>query len=279
MNRRAPQSEAQDQMATLSKGTILRPAGNREEVRDLTKQRSHIEQTSHELAWLIEYRSRLLARLAHELRNPLTSILGFAEILLNYEELTEAQTDFCQKIQNAALQIEANLSLLSDLARLETGPPQLVIEEFSLADALRETCLVLSRQAQKQNALLHWRVDHDIPPIVSDRGKLRQVLYNLIAHAISRSPDGASVKASAEKRGDEFHLTVEDEGETPAVSLPILFTGERFLSNDVETAELGLAIAGQLIESLGAKLSFSSGKPNGLTAVLQVPAHPPPWLA
>jgi len=267
MNQRARKSEAR---------LDVRPDTGPVAVMDLPEKKKPLPQDKVELERLIDYRSRLLARLAHELRNPLTSILGFAEILLNYEKLTEAQADFCQKIQNSAFQIEDGLILLGDLARLEAGRPSLSIEEFHLADALRETCAVLARQAQKQNASLDWRTDDNLPAIISDRSKLRQVLYNCIGYAISRSPDGAKVNASAEKHGNDFVLTIEDEGEPLPTSSSMFATKEVLSSNQsIATADLGLAIARQLTDLLGAKLSFARREPHGLAVSLQIPARPP----
>src|SRR5262249_23743453 len=148
---------------------------------------------NNDLRSLIEYRSRLLSRLTHELRNPLTSILGFTEILLNYERLSAAQRDFCQKIQTSAVQIENNLRLLSDLAHFEAGNLSLSIEEFALVGALQQTCAVLDRQAAKKNVSISWQAGAGMPPIVSDRSKVRQLFFNLIGNAINRSPIGAAV--------------------------------------------------------------------------------------
>ena len=69
-----------------------------------------------------ERRSASLAHLAHELRTPLTSILGFAEILLSQEQLTDAQRNFCERIQNSAHQLQSSLNQLAELSRLEIGP-------------------------------------------------------------------------------------------------------------------------------------------------------------
>lgn len=71
---------------------------------------------------LAERRSASLAHLAHELRTPLTSILGFAEILLSQEQLTDAQRNFCERIQNSARQLQSTLNQLADLSRMGIGP-------------------------------------------------------------------------------------------------------------------------------------------------------------
>src|SRR6266576_614218 len=63
-----------------------------------------------ELRLTSQYRSLFLSRLAHELRTPLTSILGFSEILLSQEKLTDAQRNFCERIQSSAQQLQRNLS-------------------------------------------------------------------------------------------------------------------------------------------------------------------------
>ena len=108
--------------------------------------------------------------------------------------------------------------------------------------------------------------------IVSDRGKLRQVLYNFLAYAITRSP-GALVVVSAEKDPDGFLLKIEDEGEAPADSTAFV---ELDSSNRrAGSSELGLAIARQNIDLLGASLSFQNREPRGLQVVIQLPNSPP----
>src|SRR5438445_12531054 len=67
------------------------------------------------LRQLAEYRSVAISRVAHELRTPLTSILGFTELMLNQEQLNDAQRNFCERIQNSAMQLQPSMPQLSDL--------------------------------------------------------------------------------------------------------------------------------------------------------------------
>jgi signal transduction histidine kinase len=239
---------------------------------DLRGQRLALEEQNHKLQQAAEYRSAFLARLSHELRTPLTSILGFSEILLTQEDLTEAQRGFCERIQNSARQLQASLSQLSDLSRLEAGRSELQREEFSLEDLLQEACLGLTRQAQKQNAELCWRAGPALPMIISDRAKLRQVVYNFLAYAITRSP-GALVIASAEKGPAGFVLKIEDEGQMPADSTA--FVEFDPLNRLAGSSELGLAIARQNVDLLGATLSFQNRQPRGLEVTIQLPGIAP----
>src|SRR6266404_5490353 len=238
---------------------------------DLQRQNVALEERNRKLQQVAEYRSAFLARLSHELRTPLTSILGFSEILLIQEDLTEAQRGFCERIQTSARQLQASLNQLSDLSRLEAGRSELQREEFSLEDLLQEACLGLTRQAQKQNAELRWWVGTALPMIISDRAKLRQVVYNLLAYAITRSP-GALVIASAERDPDGFLLKIEDEGQTPADSTAFLELDP--LNRRAGSSELGLAIARQNIDLLGARLSFQNREPRGLQVMIQLPSAP-----
>jgi len=231
-----------------------------------------LEEENQKLKQMAEYRSAFLARLAHELRTPLTSILGFSEILLGQEVLTEAQRGFCERIQNSAQQLQGSLNQLSDLSRLEAGQSDLQPEEFSLDDLLRDSCAGVARQAQKQNAELRWQTAPDLPMIVSDRGKLRQVLYNFLAYAITRSPD-ALVVVTAERDALGFVLKIEDEGEAPADSTAFV---ELDSSNRrAGTSELGLAIARHNIDLLGATLSFQNRQPRGLQFAIHLPPRHP----
>ncbi|HJZ80621.1 MAG TPA: histidine kinase dimerization/phospho-acceptor domain-containing protein [Pyrinomonadaceae bacterium] len=80
---------------------------------------AELEQQNRQLRELAERRSAALSHLAHELRTPLTSILGFAEILLSQEKLTDAQRNFCQRIQSSAHQLQNTLSAMTELSRAE----------------------------------------------------------------------------------------------------------------------------------------------------------------
>jgi signal transduction histidine kinase len=239
---------------------------------DLKERIVMLEEQNRKLQRVAEYRSAFLARLSHELRTPLTSILGFSEILLIQEDLTETQRGFCERIQNSARQLQTSLNQLSDLSRLEAGRSEIQREEFSLEDLLHETCLALTRQAQKQNAELRWQVGTALPMIISDRAKLRQVVYNFLAYAITRSP-GAGVVASAEEGPAGFLLKIEDEGQMPADSTAFVELDP--LNLRAGSSELGLAIARQNIDLLGAALSFRNRQPRGLEVVIELPSVAP----
>jgi len=239
---------------------------------DLKRQNAALEKENRELRHFIQYRSSFLTRLAHELRTPLTSILGFAEILLSQEKLTELQRNFCERIQNSALQLQSNLNQLADLSRLDAGRSELVIQEFSLDELLREVCAVVERQFHKQEVELRRRAAPGLPLISCDREKLRQVIYHLLSHAISRSPRDSFVKARIDRNARGFLLKIEDEGEPLAEPEGIGTLDPE--SRLPDSSQLGVAIARRNIELLGAKLSARNRQPHGLEVKIQLPPCP-----
>jgi signal transduction histidine kinase len=257
-SKRAPRSAEQD---------------DNNSVESLERRNAALEEENRKLQLLAEYRSVFFARLAHELRTPLTSILGFSEIMLSQETLSEAQRGFCERIQNSAQQLHASLNQLADLSRLEAGRSELYHEEFALDDLLRESCAAVAQQAQNQKTRVRFENAPGLALFISDRGKLRQVLYNFLSFAIARSPDGAEVLVKAEKNARGFLLKIEDEGEPLADGAA---SAEPDLSNQRSgNSELGLAIARHNIDLLGASLSFHNREPRGLLVAVQLPANPP----
>lgn len=236
-----------------------------------------LEDANRELRHVGHYRSLFLARMSHELRTPLTSMLGFAEILIDHERLTEAQRHYCGKIQSSGVQLQASLNQLVDLSRLEAGQSELFLHEFSLREALRESCGAVSRLAKKQEVEINCHPAEDLTTIVSDEGKLRQVLYNFFAHAISRSLPGSVVKVSAETRlPGRFLITIEDEGE-PLPDLSRIFEPIDISAPSQSAAsmnELGLVIARRLIDVLGGTIELDSHAPRGLKVSIELPALP-----
>ena len=236
-----------------------------------------LEEANRELRRVSQYRSLFLARMSHELRTPLTSILGFTEILIDHENLTGSQRRFCEKIQSSGHQLQTSLNHLVDLSRLEAGQTELFLHEFSLREALRESGAAVARLAQKRDVKIVCESEADIQTIVSDEGKLRQVFYNFMAHAISRTPEDGHVRVGAHRDSPtHFCVRIEDEGET-VEDLSRIFEPIK-IEAPTETAsnmnELGLAIARRLIDVLGGEVKLESQPPRGLRVLIQLPIRP-----
>ena len=246
-------------------------------VEELRRRTAQLESANLELLRVGRYRSLFLARMSHELRTPLTSILGFAEILLDQEDLSETQRRFCGKIQSSGFQLQASLNQLVDLSRLEAGHTELFLHEFSLRETLRESCAAVSRLAQKQGVTLDCATAPGLGGIVSDEGKLRQVLYNFLAFAIGRSPSGGSVDVNAvqAERG-RLRIEITDSGE------PLQDPARLFEPVDIDAPnergtnmnELGLVIAHRLLDVLGGSVTLHDLKPTGLSVHLNLPTCP-----
>lgn len=266
-------------ISNASRAAAMREQHQRIEqlVREL-QQRSHdLEEANRELRRVAHYRSLFLARMSHELRTPLTPMLGFTEILLDQDDLTDSQRRFCQKIQSSGMQLQTSLNQLVDLSRLEAGQMELFLHEFSLRETLRESCAAVARLAQKQAVKLDCVSAPDLTSIVSDEGKLRQVLYNFLAYAINRSPEGSSVIVRAEKRARcRFHIKIEDSGERIEDISHIFDPVDIEAPSEHPTGmnELGLVISRRLIDVLGGTVTLETPEPQGLKVTIELPARP-----
>jgi signal transduction histidine kinase len=247
-------------------------------VHELQQQSRDLAEANRELRRVAHYRSLFLARMSHELRTPLTSMLGFAEILLDSKEpLSDSQRRYCDKIQSSGMQLQTSLNQLVDLSRLEAGQTELFLHEFSLRETLRESCAAVTRLAQKRSVKLDCVSAQDLPTIVSDEGKLRQVLYNFLAHAINRSPEDASVIVRAEKRAPcRFYLMIEDTGERIEDISHIFDPVDIEAPSEHPTGmnELGLVISRRLIDVLGGTVKLETPKPHGLKVTIELPGRP-----
>jgi signal transduction histidine kinase len=249
-------------------------------VADLIKQLQvrtvELEEANRELKHVSHYRSLFLARMSHELRTPLTSILGFTEIMLDQEKLTEPQQRFCQKIQSSGMQLLTSLNQLVDLSRLEVAPAELFLQEFSFPEVLRETCAAVARQAQKRDVKIECNLGPQVSNIVSDKGRLRQVLYTFLAWAVSRSPEGQGIKVEAElSDGRSLRVKIQDQGELISNMSRVFDPEDMPRAGKTDLNELGIIIGRRLLELMKGTVSLENCKAVGLRTVLELPAGPP----
>ena len=235
-----------------------------------------LEEANRELRHISHYRSLFLARMSHELRTPLTSILGFAEIMLDQEKLSEPQRRFCQKIQNSGMQLLASLNQLVDLSRLEAGPAEIFLQELSFPETLRETCAAVGRQAQKREVKIECNLEPEVTTIVSDRGRLRQVLYTFLAWAVSRSQEGQRVTIEARMLdGSSLQVQIADEGEPIKDMTRVFDPVDTPRAGRTDLNELGIIVGRRLLELMKGTVTLENRDSKGLRTVIEVPASSP----
>jgi signal transduction histidine kinase/CheY-like chemotaxis protein len=144
-------------------------------------------------------KSRFLANMSHELRTPLNAIIGFSELLPReaFGGLNEKQTKFAMNITNSGRHLLLLINTILDLAKVEAGHEELRCHFVDMADVLKATTEVAKGLASKKDIRLSVEYDLDLPTIVADDAKVKQVLYNLLSNAIKFSPEGSVVAVSA----------------------------------------------------------------------------------
>lgn len=243
-------------------------------IEQLKLRTGELEEANRELRRISHYRSLFLARMSHELRTPLTSILGFSEILLDHEQLSATQRRFCQKIQDSALQLQTSLNQLVDLSRLEGGPTEPFLQEFLLEETLRESCAALARVAEVRQVRLEYGLAPSITTVVSDQVKLRQILYNFLGWALSRSSSEQEVKVYADMIDTTLRISIDDCGEPISDLSRVLEPEAAENKRDANMNELGIIICRRLLAAINGDVTLENRGNGGVRVVIQLPAHP-----
>jgi signal transduction histidine kinase len=244
-------------------------------IEELKLRSAELEAANRELRRVSHYRSLFLARMSHELRTPLTSVLGFTEILLDQEKLTDTQRRFCQKIRDSGIQLQASLNQLVDLSRVEGGQSEVFMQEFSLEETVSESCRALQRFAHVRQVALDYEIGANAATVVSDRGKLRQILYNFLAWALSRSPADQRVSLQAEVTDERLLLLqIDDNGPAIADLARVFDPEEKPGAREADINELGILIGHRLLEVLSGNVTLRNRDEGGLRVLMQLPARP-----
>jgi signal transduction histidine kinase len=216
-----------------------------------------------------------LTNTSHELRTPLHAVLGFAE-LLTLEPLTESQALSLDQIRESGGYLLELVDDLLDLARVEQGQIETVVEPFVLAEVFDEVCRHIEPMAVSHRASVVVAGDtgeHDVM-VLADRRRLRQVLTNLVANALKYA--GGKVVLEAEVTDGRVSIHVCDSGPgIAAEQLSRLFIPfDRLDANRgaMPGAGLGLPVARSLVYAMGGEVSVASTLGIGTRFTVSLPA-------
>jgi signal transduction histidine kinase len=217
---------------------------------------------------------------SHELRSPLTSVQGFAELLmLERDSLTPKQVETVEVILDNCRHLVRLLNDLLDLARSDAGRLAVRPRPAEVAPLIEDAVRTMRAQTESAGQTLGERVDPGLPPIVVEADRIRQVLVNLLTNAHEYSPEGASIEVTARAIGAEVEIAVIDNGPgIPETQLEHIF--ERFTRGDAGLTQrvggtgLGLAISKSLVELHGGTIEVESTPGRGSTFRFRLPAAP-----
>lgn len=213
-----------------------------------------------------------VATVSHDLRAPLTSIHGYAELLMGMVEGTGR--DLARRIRDISEQMAELIGDLLDLGRIEAGV-EVVRRPCSLEDLAQEALRDIERQAELREVAVTSSIGR-LPPVWGDPLLLRRVLDNLLGNALKYTPAGGRIAVRGRQEGDQVLLEVQDTGiGIPRDALPRLFSKfYRVKSLDTEGIPgtgLGLAIVKSIVELHGGKVWLESEPGKGSTFGFALP--------
>ncbi len=239
-------------------------AGAYLQIRDITE-RVELEKTMMTYEKLSAI-GKLAAGMAHEIRNPLTTIMGFNQILLAREDLQE----FVRRYVTIAHEELQDLNrLVSDFVQMaKPSPPQM--NSLNLTRLVQDTVIFMESQAKLNNTVIEL-LNTEPVLAVADSAQIKQVLINLLQNAMDAMPLGGSIRISLFSNEQSAFIVVRDEGHGMSESqAKDVFTP--FVTNKDTGVGLGLSICYRIIEAHGGTITLDTMLNKGTTFRIELPA-------
>jgi signal transduction histidine kinase len=231
---------------------------------------------------LSEARDQLAEMIVHDLRSPLTAILGSLKLLESVVAKEEHSpiADQALSVSNRSVQQMLGLvNSLLDLAKLESGELELSLAPLSLTDLCSELLDTYVQEANELGIILEQSLEPGLPEIEGDRDKIERVLSNLIDNALKFTPAGGHVSLEVSQAGDRLRVSVGDSGPGVPVEFRVQIF-ERFrqipgLAGRRRGTGLGLAFAKLAVEAHGGQIHVEDRPGGGSVFSFSLPLSPP----
>jgi signal transduction histidine kinase len=218
---------------------------------------------------------------SHELRSPLTSVQGFAELLMmERDSLTPRQVETVEIILDNCRHLVRLLNDLLDLARSDAGRLAIRPRPTQLSPLIEDVVRTMRAQTDAKDQTLTEQIDPDLPLVDVEADRIRQILVNLVTNAHEYSPERASISVSARVADAEVQIDVTDNGPgIPSAQADHIF--ERFVRGDAGLTQrvggtgLGLAISKSLVDLHGGTITVDSVVDRGSTFTVRLPLSAP----
>jgi len=229
---------------------------------------------STELSRSVNARKQMTADIAHELRTPLSLILGHAEAV--HDGVLPPTRENFEIIREEAERLEHLVNDLRTLSLADAGELSINLQPTEPGGLLEEIASRYQYQAQKKNIKLELDIAPHLPTLEVDPGRMTQVLTNILDNATRHTPEGGTIKLSAKQTDENVELAIKDSGPgLPKEEAERIF--ERFYRVDPSRQRddggsgLGLAIAKSIVQAHNGQLSAESEPGEGLKVIITLP--------
>jgi PAS domain S-box-containing protein len=212
-------------------------------------------------------KSEFVATVSHELRTPMTAIKGYVDILTMGAAggLNENQMHFLAVVRNNIERLNILVNDLLDISRIESGRVTLNSRPVNLYEIAEEVVTETLRRSQTENKPMALSVDapKNLPPVIGDKDRVRQILSNLVNNAYNYTPENGTIHVNIHQQNGELQVDVQDNGigikvEDQARLFERFYRGEHPLVLATPGTGLGLPIVRQLVEMHKGKLWMQS---------------------
>ncbi|MGH6968354.1 MAG: sensor histidine kinase [Stellaceae bacterium] len=225
---------------------------------------------------MTQAKSRFLANMSHELRTPLNAVIGFSEIIETamIGPLQQRYREYARDIRAAGTHLLEIVNDILDLSKAEANALKIGREPLDVGAIVREVDRIVRDQVARAHVAFLTRLDDDLPPIIGDPTRLRQILINLVSNALKFTSPGGSVTVSARNAAGCMVIEVSDNGiGMAAEDIPTALTPFEQLDNGVARKHngtgLGLPLTKHLVELLGGRFSITSAVNQGTTVAIE----------
>ena len=218
-------------------------------------------------------KNNFISSVSHELRTPLTAIGGWSETLLagNADDPAEVERGLTI-IRDEASRLTGMVEELLDFSRMERGELRMNMERADILPDLEDVVFMYMDTLQKEGMTLEFHEDEEIPEIVCDRARLRQVFLNILDNARKHGGDGRRILVTVTAPESTVDITIRDFGQgIPPEELPHVL--ERFYkgSSKARGNGIGLAVADEIVRLHGGKLDIQSALGEGTAVTISLP--------
>jgi signal transduction histidine kinase/HAMP domain-containing protein len=236
-----------------------------------------IEEKGEQLEAANRHKSQFLANVSHELRTPLNSIIGFTRIVLRRTgaQIPDLQKENLQKVLISSEHLLNLINELLDLAKIESGRMEVYAETFKVDEVVRVATTTVEPMLKDGRVRLLTEIAPNIPPLKTDRDKLKQAVLNLLSNAVKFTEQG-EIKVAAWQENGNLKLAISDTGiGMKKEALDYIF--DEFRQADMSSTRryggtgLGLAIVRRFINLMGGDIAVESEVGKGSKFTITIP--------